>query len=319
MKTLLGIFFVCIALGILSCGIVKPEYDDTMLDGNVVIDTAAMFAHTALVSSYAPNPTPAQQQVPVLIAAHGFTATTYEWLDFRNYVDSINAKNNDTAMLVSQVLLGGHGKSYDAFKKSTWNEWQTPIMEEYNKLVALGYNNISLAGSSTGGALVLELIGSGAFTGKSVQPQEVFMVDAIVLPSSKLLTLIDIVGPIMGNSISKGNEVEKNYWYANRPAEALSELMDIINETRYLLEEGISLPIGSDLSIFKSKKDGSADPVSALLIYKGVRTSEGKYIDENNIHLMDSDTHVFTRLNGRDAGSVSEKDIANQKEAFVYM
>ena len=58
----------------------------------------------------------------------------------------------------SQVLLGAHGRDYADFKNGTWEQWQFPIVEEYNKLSALGYENINIAASSTGCPLVLDML-----------------------------------------------------------------------------------------------------------------------------------------------------------------
>jgi len=39
--------------------------------------------------------------------------------------------------------LGGHGRTYADFKNSSWEDWQEPIMTEYNALLAKGYTNIN--------------------------------------------------------------------------------------------------------------------------------------------------------------------------------
>jgi carboxylesterase len=74
---------------------------------------------------------------------------------------------------------------------------------------------------------------------------------------------------------------------------------------------GIVLPTGSKLKIYKSKIDATADPVSAPMLYKGLKTSDGKSVD---IEMYDSEIHVFTRLQGRNRQS--EKDKQNQQKAF---
>jgi carboxylesterase len=67
----------------------------------------------------------------VIIAVHGFTASTYEWEEFRAF-----AEEKGTA-LVSLVLLGGHGANIEDFTKSTWLDWQKPVITEYNTLEGL--------------------------------------------------------------------------------------------------------------------------------------------------------------------------------------
>jgi len=76
------------------------------------------------------------------------------------------------------------------------------------------------------------------------------------------------------------------------------------------LEKGITLPQGSSMKVYKSKKDPTADPVSAVLIYKGVKTFSGQNIE---IEMVESELHVYTRLNLR---SYSPKDKTNQEETF---
>jgi carboxylesterase len=55
--------------------------------------------------------------------------------------------------------LDGHGRDYESFKASTWQDWSSAIKREYEKLEALGYTKISIVGSSTGGTLLLNKFG----------------------------------------------------------------------------------------------------------------------------------------------------------------
>lgn len=114
----------------------------------------------------------------IITAKDGYSATTFEWQEFQDW--SVNPSYR-----VSQVLLGGHGRDYDAFKNSTWEDWRSSITSEYEKLIAQGYTKISLVGSSTGGTLLLELVNSGYFYNR-LHPKNIFLVDPIVVPSNKL-------------------------------------------------------------------------------------------------------------------------------------
>jgi carboxylesterase len=62
-------------------------------------------------------------------------------------------------------LLDGHGRDYQSFKASTWQDWSAAITREYEKLVALGYTKISMVGSSTE-TLILQLVSSGYFNSR---------------------------------------------------------------------------------------------------------------------------------------------------------
>jgi carboxylesterase len=173
----------------------------------------------------------------------------------------------------------------------------------------LGYKNISLAGSSTGGALIIELLAREKFS--SNPPKNIFMIDAIVVPGSKLLSMIDILGPVLGNSISGTTAEEAAHWYTNRPQEALNELMDVITLVRHDLEDIIQLPAKTDLVIYKTKRDQTADPISGLLMYKGTKATSG---GTRALKMLDSKRHVFTRGAGRD--NWTEVDKTLQYRAF---
>jgi len=80
-------------------------------------------------------------------------------------------------------------------------------------------------------------------------------------------------------------------------------LMKLIDLTRKDLQSGITLPSGTYMKVYKSIQDAVADPVSALLIYKGMKTSTDGKIE---VELVDSKLHVFTRLAGRKEFTASE-------------
>ena len=66
------------------------------------------------------------------------------------------------------------------------------------------------------------------------------------------------------------------------------------------------------LKVYKSIRDPTADPVSAVLIYNGIQTSTDARID---LDLVNSDLHVFTRLNL--VPNVTALDRQNQIDAFT--
>jgi len=244
--------------------------------------------------------------------------STFEWDEFRSYC---NTKTNVLVSQVllgghgrtyeefknsriSQVLLGGHGRTYEEFKNSSWEDWQEPIMTEYNALRAKGYTNINFAGSSTACPLVLDLIKKGKIGNNGLK--HIFLVDPIVVPSDKLLTLIGLVGPMMGYLETTNTPIEESHWYHFRPQETLQQLLKLIVKSRKDLQEGYNLPVGTRMKLYKSIKDPTADAVSAVLIYKGLKNSDGSNID---IEMIDSELHVVTRLNGRDNITQHDRDI----------
>lgn len=277
----------------------NPTIDNsTMLDGDQLFDPSLHNPELYLVSAAIPNPTPAQKAMPVIIAAHGYSATTYEWDEFTAYAD------DQSDFLVSQVLLGGHGRTYAEFKASTWEDWQEPILAEYNALKAKGFTNINFVGSSTGCPLVLDLIKKDLVSFK-----QVFLVDPIVVSSDKSLTLIGLVGPMLGYLETTSTPTEESHWYHFRPQETLQQLMKLIDKTRKDLQAGIVVPVETEVTVYKSIHDPSADPVSAVLLYKGLHHPNGTAIQT---FMVESELHVMTRLSGRDGVTQADRDTQRQ-------
>jgi len=300
MKTT-NIFFMAlaiVALGLSACSKSPDINNATMLDGDQIFDPSIYNPTKYLVSAAIANPSAAQKNSPVVIAVHGYSATTFEWDEFRTYADS---KGN---ILVSQVLLGGHGRTYEDFKSSTWEDWQEPILTEYNDLRAKGYTNINFAGSSTACPLVLDLIKKGKIGANGMN--HIFLVDPIVISSDKLLTMIGLVGPMMGYTEATNTVAEEGHYYHFRPQETLKQLLLLTEKVRKDLQAGFNMPAGIRMKVYKSIKDPVADPVSAVLIYKGLKNSNGSNID---IEMLQSELHVVTRLNGRDNITQHDRDI----------
>jgi carboxylesterase len=288
----------CFPLTPVEC---DAECEAGWLDGMQIRDTAD------LVSVRIPAPDSADLAMPVIIAAHGFTASTYEWEEFAIFAA-------DSGVLVSRVLLGGHGTDIEDFQSSTWREWGKPVLDEYLALARMGYTRISLAGSSTGGTLILNHMKERRFD--TIPPRQVFFIDPILSPGDKMLSVAGLFGGIVGNSPSSGTEEEKPHWYTNRPAEVLEQLYNLVNRVKNFLEDGFRAPAGTRVMVYKAKQDGAADPVGALLLYKGLRHSDGSRI---GVEMLDSRKHVFTRLQGRSPGSVTAADSALQLRVFREM
>ena len=298
------IIILLISLCFLSCNR-SPSITDQDLDGNVLFDLSLYQPEKYLVSAYKPNPSDKEKQIPVLIAAHGYSASTFEWDELRKYADSVKS-----GILISQVLLGGHGRTYEDFKNSTWRDWQESILLEYKKLVQAGYTNISFIGSSTGCPLILNLLYENSLS--QIPPNQILLIDPIIIPSNKILSLAGIVGPMIGyTSVDFDSELERKHWYHYRPQETLQELLDIITVVRKELESGIALPALTDLSIYKSKYDEVADRISGVLIYNGI---ESNSMNSKEIDMVNSHIHVMTRLQGRN--NITDNDISIQKMIF---
>lgn len=283
----------------------QPDIDDaTMLDGTQINDLSLYNPEDYLVSLALPNPTEAQKNTPVLIAAHGYSASTFEWDELQEFA------RQDGSFLVSQVLLGGHGRDFADFKAARWQDWQSSIRDEYRRLRAAGFRNLSLTGSSTGAPLIVHLFTNGFFEVNGA-PNEVFLIDPIVVSGNKTLVLVELLGPVLGYTTTDLDEGEKGKWYVYRPQESLRQLMALIDLTRKNLEKGITLTPGTRLKIYKSEIDRTADPVSAVMLHKGLRTATGAKVE---VEMIPSDLHVFTRLRGRDR--ITPENKAQQQAAF---
>jgi carboxylesterase len=297
------ILLICL-LTLTNCS-KSPEITDDMLDSKLFFDQSIYTPERYLVSVSKPNPTTLEAQKPVIIAIHGYSASTFEWDEFRTWAGA------RTDFSISQVLLGGHGKEYQTFKDSSWKDWRQPIINEFLALERAGYKNISFVGSSTGCTLILQMLASGYFD-SHIKPRHVFLIDPIIIPSTKSLTLVSALGPIIGYTTVENTAGEEKYYYHFRPYETLEQLRNVINVVRKDLEKGITLPSSCTLNVYKSEKDGVADPVSAVLIYKGVKTATGAKID---VEMIPSNLHVYTRLSGR-LETPTTKDRENQSTTF---
>ena len=249
---------------------------------------------------------------PVVLLAHGFSASSYEWEDLARYIDQ-HAKG---AVRYSKIVLGGHGRSLEAFKNSDWQDWGKPILEEYRALAAKGFTNISLAGSSTACALILEQLDRGCYS-KRVKPKNVFFIDPIVEPNSLLIRLFvrfkaaseDSYPPTQAFSPE-----EFSRWHGKRPFAALKSLDDLTQKVQRALTNGIQLPSGTHLSVWASQGDPTVNPNGYKLIQKGARPGAGGSV---SVYPVDSKFHVFTRLSGRPQATKGDHAHFSGKKALT--
>ena len=283
---------------LVSCAKSPDINNETMLDGDQIFDMSLINPEDFLISARYPNPSEVLKNTPVVIAAHGFSASTFEWQEFSEFAETKGT------FLVSQVLLGGHGRSHEEFKNATWKDWQSSIIDEYNKLSQLGYKNIYLIGSSTGCPLIINMVKTNALT--RAKPKGIYLIDPIVISSNKTLTLVNALGPVLGYTTTNLEAGEEGHWYVYRPYQALIQLMELIDLVRKDLQHGITLPEGTKMKTYKSTVDDAADPVSAVLIYQGMKRSDGS---KTAVEMVDSKLHVFTRLRGRESVTQADRDL----------
>jgi carboxylesterase len=293
--------FFIIIIFILLFGCAKYEYEGTWMDSANVKD-ASLNNSLSLVSNR-PIEDPLMLEIPVIICAHGYSASTYEWEEFADYAEGTGN------VLVSNVLLGGHGRSVEEFKETTWEDWQQPIIDEYKALSELGYKNINLAGSSGGGALILEILLSNKLAELTV-PNNIFLIDPYVIPVDTSIGFIGLIGIFVKNFPNDDlSEKEKEHWYYNRPVETIIELNELISAVKSEIENGYELPQNTWLTTYKIINDVASDPECIILFADGITaTGTGKI----EAHLYDSDNHVFTRGNLRDVWTDFDKTLQMQ-------
>jgi len=285
---------------------------------------------SCLLSKRNNHPTPEQLALPVVILAHGFSASTYEWKDMVDYVEATESGR----VLTSQVLLGGHGRNLHDFKKATWSNWQKPILDEYLDLVDQGYKHISLAGASTACTLILEALSaqSNKFIYKKQAPDHVIFIDPIVerLANHRLIRAMSFLGE-WADALTyyppsqPFTPEELQHWYAFRPFASLDQLGMLTAIVEARLKKGFVLPEKTTLSIYASQKDPTVNPLGYKLILKGIKASSGEIKAEE----IKSKLHVFTRLSGRPQAvteddknsdklpiAVTRKDQETQKQVF---
>jgi carboxylesterase len=98
-----------------------------------------------------------------------------------------------------------------------------------------------------------------------------FLVDAIVVPSVKLQSVVGLIGPMLVFTEVDQTSEENKYWYRFRPQETITELNNVMKVVRKDLEDGVKLPTDTYLKVFHSLHDPVASSTSSVLIYKGLK------------------------------------------------
>ena len=84
------IFFRLLVIFLLvlsSCSKSPDINNESMLDGDQIFDPSLYNPELYLVSVAITDPSEIQKNTPVIIAVHGYSATTFEWDEFRTYCD----------------------------------------------------------------------------------------------------------------------------------------------------------------------------------------------------------------------------------------
>lgn len=283
-----------------SCG---PQFEDTWMDSPETEDPALSDPSYLASNRAIPDE---QLAEPVLIAVHGFSASTFEFGELHTRLQ------DEPGIHLSRVLMGGHGRDLEAWRATTPDDWFEPVLDELDALAARGHTNVSIVTSSTGGTLMLRALARGDFDDRPA-PREIFLVDPIIEPLDQSLYALPAALWIDHVFYEDFTEEERRHWYSNRPREALLGLLDVINETKAALFDTITLPAGTNLKLYVSETDEAVDPRSPGLIEDGVEASGGTIERED----FDARFHVFVRGTAR--ASFTDDDVALQQQAFDDM
>lgn len=264
------------------------------------LDKAPVPMRSVLVSELVSNPTEIQKSSKVAILAHGFSASTYEMKALQEFLEG-------KGYLISNVLLGGHGTNVDAFAKTTWKDWGSPLVAEYQKLRELGFTDISVVGASTGGSLFLEMLGSQKLT---PAPKRVVLVAPLVLFKDKAIAFAGVLEWL--GAKSSPNNLGQNAvgnWYRNRPVSTLKSLVDLTEIVKGKLRAGISLEAETKVLVIQSDQDPTVDPESAKLILAGLKGN-------TSLRMLHSKQHVPIRPPHVDR-NWTDQEIAQQQELLA--
>jgi carboxylesterase len=223
------------------------------------LDSGAHPYAPAPLSQTHPHPTEAERNRPVLLAAHGFSATVWDF-------DPLIAAMHQRGIAISPVTLGGHGASTAAFAQSDWRTWQAPMLAEYKALRAQGYRHITVLGHSTGATLWLRALEDGTLG--PVPARMIFVSPLIEFATFPRAIYFAGLLPWVGV-----NQVERRltggsmgHIYSVRPVSALQTLTDLTVSTRLRLSHGLPLPAASRVLVVQGDRDGVVDPAGARML-----------------------------------------------------
>jgi carboxylesterase len=283
-----------------SCG---PQFEDTWMDSPETQDPALSDPSYLASNRAIPDD---QLAEPVLLAVHGFSASTFEFGELHTRLQ------DEPGIHLSRVLMGGHGRDVETWRATTPDDWFEPVLDELDALAARGHTNVSIVTSSTAGTLLLRALARGDFDDRAA-PREILMVDPLIEPLDQNLYALPAALWIDHVYYEEFTDEERRHWYSNRPREVLLGLLDVIEETKAALDETITLPAGTNLKLYISETDEAVDPRSPGLIEDGVEASGGTMERED----YDARFHVFVR--GAARASFTGDDTALQQQAFDDM
>lgn len=257
---------------------VPVQYDDFWLDSPLTKDPS--ITNKSYLLSNREVQAPSELEQPVCVLVHGFSASTFEFDYFKGYMETV-----DSTISFSTVLMGGHGRDYNAFKSATYFDWQAPVIAEIQSLIHKGYSNITLLGVSTGATILLHAMLNGDIQMSKIK--QLIFIDPFLMPQNKLLFLTPYLSRIVSNTRSNAtHDLELKYWHVNRPGYALSQLVRLLKDVRHQLHR---LPADASLppiTVFAAEGDPVGDTFATKLLLE-------TFLPKTIFHLNSSSHHVL--------------------------
>jgi len=303
--------------------IFSAHYDDHWMDSPHT-QSPALTDPSYLVSSRFPSQENRPLDRPVLIAVHGFSATPYEWLELKEYMEHPDQRgskggqghaDSDNDPIVSLVLLGGHGRDLNAFKKACWQDWGHPILDEYQALRKQGYQRIHFIGASTGALLLLKYIADGEF---GEDAGHFFFIDPFFKardPLFKFAGILSYLKSYHGVYRGRNDQVLAN-WYNNYPGASLRQLRSLQKNVANIVTKGLQLPEHLHINILQSNNDPTSDPEGSINASQHIRDSNGEPVP---LTMVNSSNHMFLHGRSRELKEWGDAETEIQQNAFEYI
>jgi carboxylesterase len=262
------------------------ENDLIFRDADLLLDDASVRDVPRLASDeVAARAETAVPAMPVAILVHGFGATTFE-------LEPVARELRAAGALASQVLLRGHGTTAREMAALSYEEWAEPIRDEYARLHALGFEEVALVGSSTGAALVLDLLARGELT---PTPRRIVLVSPLIEFADwrmRFLPLFERLGVAGSRAVLEGES--RGHWYPTRPATSLRELRRLTARNHAALATGLELPADCRILVLHATGDPTVAGRGIDLLARGIRGAQVEIVR------VDSGIHVPVKPVGCD-------------------
>jgi carboxylesterase len=254
-------------------------------EDDVAFDDSGVRDSPRLASLETPEPRAVERTTPVAILVHGFGATTFE-------LEPVARDLRAGGALASQLLLRGHGTTARELAALRYEEWAEPIPAEYARLTAAGFERVALVGSSTGAALILDLLARDQLT---PIPRRIVFVSPLVEFADwrmRFLPLFERLGVAGSRAILEGES--RGHWYPTRPAACLRELRRLTARNRALLASGLELPSDCRILVIHAGGDPTVAGRGIERLERGIRGAQVEVVR------VDSGIHVPVKPVGCD-------------------